>query len=174
MAIKHKTDIKEIFKVLAECSFLKITNLLSKQTIRKRNLSYKPSNHLYKLSTFVSSYKTFISSFQRIARSFYSLGCVPYQIRELVHSQVVGFLAQVEQFVVFLNLQDVLSENFKATTFLFRILITFIFEVSEKNYFKCGDNNKISLFMGSVFLLYCYYIKLILNSRLTAQKQKSP
>lgn len=46
MAIKHKTDIKEIFKVLAECSFLKINNLLSKQTIRKRNLSYKPSNHL--------------------------------------------------------------------------------------------------------------------------------
>lgn len=51
MGIKHITDIKEIFKVLAECSFLKITNLLSKQTIRKRNLSYKPSNHLYKLST---------------------------------------------------------------------------------------------------------------------------
>ena len=49
---------------------------------------------------------------------FKNMICLPYQIRELVNSHVVGLLAEMIQFVVLFNLLYVFSKDFEAVNFL--------------------------------------------------------
>lgn len=49
---------------------------------------------------------------------FKNMICLPYQIREMVNSHVVGLFAEMIQFVVLFNLLYVFSKDFEAVNFL--------------------------------------------------------